>query len=160
MNVDETDLPGFGVRKDFMTQSGRRLGVVTHRDGETELIISAWDDPDTCQASIPLTGDEATTLGNLLGGRAIVMQLTEEHRDVPGISTRQFVVAAESPYRDKPMGTAQMRTRTSVSIVAIMREGEVLASPGPDVVLRGGDLIVAVGTQDGLDKAAQILRNG
>ncbi|BCT77739.1 potassium transporter TrkA [Sinomonas cyclohexanicum] len=160
MNVDETDLPGFGVRKDFMTQSGRRLGVVTHRDGETELIISAWDDPDTCQASIPLSREEATTLGNLLGGRAIVMQLTEEHRDVPGISTRQFVVAADSPYRDQPMGKAQIRTRTSVSIVAIMREGEVLASPAPDVVLRSGDLIVAVGTQEGLDQAAQILRNG
>ncbi|GAB3276899.1 cation:proton antiporter regulatory subunit [Sinomonas notoginsengisoli] len=160
MNVDETDLPGFGVRKDFMTQSGRRLGVVTHRDGETELIVSAWDDPDTCQASIPLTGEEATTLGNLLGGQRIVMQLAEEHRDLPGISTRQFHIGAESPFRDQPMGKAQIRTRTSVSIVAIMREGEVLASPGPDVVLRAGDLIVAVGTQDGLDQAARILRNG
>ena len=160
MNVDETDLPGFGVRKDFMTQSGRRLGVVTHRDGGTELIISAWDDPDTCQASIPLTGEEATTLGNLLGGQRIVMQLTEEHREVPGISTRQFHIATESPYRDQPMGTAAIRTRTNVSIVAIMREGEVLAAPGPDVVLRTGDLIVAVGTEEGLDRAAQILRNG
>ncbi|AMM34179.1 cation:proton antiporter regulatory subunit [Sinomonas atrocyanea] len=160
MNVDETDLPGFGVRKDFMTQSGRRLGVVTHRDGGTELIVSAWDDPDTCQASIPLTADEATTLGNLLGGQRIVMQLTEEHREVPGISTRQFHVAAESPYRDLPMGKAAVRTRTNVSIVAIMREGEVLAAPGPDVVLRTGDLIVAVGTEEGLDRAAQILRNG
>jgi TrkA domain protein len=160
MNVDETDLPGFGVRKDFMTQSGRRLGVVTHRDGGTELIVSAWDDPDTCQASIPLTADEATTLGNLLGGQRIVMQLTEEHREVPGISTRQFHVAAESPYRDLAMGKAAVRTRTNVSIVAIMREGEVLAAPGPDVVLRTGDLIVAVGTEEGLDRAAQILRNG
>lgn len=160
MNVDETDLPGFGVRKDFMTQSGRRLGVVTHRDGETELIISAWDDPDACQASIPLTGEEAATLGNLLGGQRIVMQLAEEHRDLPGISTRQFHIAAESPFRGQPMGKAQIRTRTSVSIVAIMREGEILASPGPDVVLRVGDLIVAVGTEEGLDQAAKILRNG
>lgn len=160
MNVDETDLPGFGVRKDFMTQSGRRLGVVTHRDGGTELIVSAWDDPDTCQASIPLTADEATTLGNLLGGQRIVMQLTEEHREVPGISTRQFHIAPESPYRDQPMGTAAIRTRTNTSIVAIMREGEVLAAPGPDVVLRTGDLVVAVGTEEGLDQAAKILRNG
>jgi TrkA domain protein len=160
MNVDETDLPGFGVRKDFMTQSGRRIGVVTHRAGETELIVSDWDDPDTCLASIPLTGEEATTLGNLLGGQRIVMQLTEEHREVPGITTRQFHISADSPFRDQPMGKAAIRTRTSVSIVAIMREGEVLASPGPDDVLRVGDLIVAVGTQDGLDQAAKILRRG
>jgi TrkA domain protein len=58
------------------------------------------------------------------------------------------------------MGKAAIRTRTSVSIVAIMREGEVLASPAPDVVLRTGDLIVAVGTQEGLDQTAKILRNG
>jgi TrkA domain protein len=44
--------------------------------------------------------------------------------------------------------------------VAIMREGEVLPSPGPDVVLHTGDLLVAVGTQEGLDSAADILRNG
>ncbi|GAB4099611.1 cation:proton antiporter regulatory subunit [Sinomonas halotolerans] len=160
MNVDETDLPGFGVRKDFMTQSGRRIGVVTHRDGEAELIVSAWDDPDTCLASVPLTGEEATTLGNLLGSQKIVMQLTEEHREVPGITTRQFHIAADSPYKDQPMGETCMRTRTGVSIVAIMREGEVMASPGPDVALRSGDLIVAVGTQEGLDQAAEILRNG
>src|SRR5690349_21106246 len=131
MNVDETELPGFGVRKDFMTQSGRRIGVVTHRDGETELIVSTWDDPDTCQASIPLTGDEASALGNLLGSQRIVMQLTEEHKEVPGIVTRQFSILLDSPYRDQPMGKAAIRTRTSVSIVAIMREGEVLPSPGP-----------------------------
>ncbi|MGN6405779.1 cation:proton antiporter regulatory subunit [Sinomonas sp.] len=160
MNVDETELPGFGVRKDFMTKSGRRIGVVTHRDGETELIISAWDDPDTCQASIPLTGDEASALGNLLGSQRIVMQLTEEHKEIPGIVTRQFSILPESPYRDHPMGRAAIRTRTSVSIVAIMREGEVIPSPGPDAILHAGDLLVAVGTQEGLDAAAKILRNG
>jgi TrkA domain protein len=41
-----------------------------------------------------------------------------------------------------------------------MREGEVLPSPGPDAVLHAGDLLVAVGTQEGLDSAAEILRHG
>jgi TrkA domain protein len=153
MNVDETNLPGLGRRKDFMTASGRRIGVVERREGQTELIVSTWDDPDTCQASIPLTSDEAATLGNLLGG-------TEEHKDVPGIVTRQFSIAADSPFQNQPMGKACIRTRCGVSIVAIMREGEVLPSPGPDVVLHPGDLLVAVGTQEGLDSAADILRHG
>lgn len=160
MNVDETDLPGLGRRRDFMTESGRRIGVVELREGQTELIVSAWDDPDTCQASIPLTGDEAATLGNLLGGRHLAMKLTEEHKDVPGIVTRQFSIVPGSPFHDQPMGKAAIRTRCGVSIVAIMREGEVLPSPGPDVVLRAGDLLVAVGTQEGLDAAATILRRG
>ena len=50
MNVDETELPGLGVRKDFVTASGRRIGVVDLREGETQLFVSTWDDPDTCQA--------------------------------------------------------------------------------------------------------------
>ena len=160
MNVDETNLPGLGRRKDFMTASGRRIGVVELREGQTELIVSTWDDPDTCQASIPLTSDEAATLGNLLGGTHLAMKLAEEDKDVPGIVTRQFSIAADSPFQNQPMGRACIRTRCGVSIVAIMREGEVLPSPGPDVVLHPGDLLVAVGTQEGLDSAANILRHG
>ena len=160
MNVEETDLPGLGRRKDFMTASGRRIGVVELREGQTELFVSTWDDPDTCQASIPLTGDEAAILGNLLGGQHLAMKLTEAHKEVPGIVTRQFSIAPDSPFQNQPMGKACIRTRCGVSIVAIMREGEVLPSPGPDVVLHAGDLLVAVGTQEGLDTAADILRNG
>ena len=160
MNVEETDLPGLGRRKDFMTASGRRIGVVELREGQTELFVSTWDDPDTCQASIPLTGDEAATLGNLLGGQHLAMKLTEAHREVPGIVTRQFSIAPDSPFQNQPMGKACIRTRCGVSIVAIMREAEVVPSPGPDVVLHAGDLLVAVGTQEGLDSAADILRNG
>ena len=62
MNVDETDLPGLGRRKDFMTASGRRIGVVELREGQTELIVSTWDDPDTCQASIPAGDTNVFTL--------------------------------------------------------------------------------------------------
>ncbi|MFC8039954.1 cation:proton antiporter regulatory subunit [Paenarthrobacter sp. NPDC057355] len=160
MNVEETELPGLGIRKDFVTASGRRIGVVELREGETELFVSTWDDPDTCQASIPLTADEASTLGNLLGGQHIAMRLAEAHREVPGIVTRQFSITADSPFVNQAMGKAQIRTRSGVSIVAIMREGEVVPSPAPDVVLHTGDLLVAVGTQEGLDSAADILRNG
>ncbi|WP_284977384.1 cation:proton antiporter regulatory subunit [Arthrobacter sp. efr-133-TYG-104] len=160
MNVEETELPGLGIRKDFVTASGRRIGVVELREGETQLFVSTWDDPDTCQASIPLTADEAAALGNLLGGQHIAMRLAEAHREVPGIVTRQFSITPDSPFADQAMGKAQIRTRSGVSIVAIMREGEVVPSPAPDVVLHTGDLLVAVGTQEGLDSAAGILRNG
>ena len=145
---------------EFVTASGRRIGVVELREGETELFVSTWDDPDTCLASIPLTADEASTLGNLLGGQHIAMRLAEAHREVPGIVTRQFSITADSPFVNQAMGKAQIRTRSGVSIVAIMREGEVVPSPAPDVVLHTGDLLVAVGTQEGLDSAADILRNG
>ena len=36
--VSETKLPGVGVRHDFLTDTGRRVGVVAHRDGKRDLV--------------------------------------------------------------------------------------------------------------------------
>ena len=47
MNVEVTPLPGIGVRKDFALRDGRRIGVVTTRDGKLSLILSKTDDPDS-----------------------------------------------------------------------------------------------------------------
>lgn len=160
MNVIETRLPGIGVRREILTGSGRRVGIVSQRDGDLDLIISKAGDPDACVASIPLTPDEAATIGSLLGSRQLVAQLTEEHRDLPGISTRQFLIEHESPFDGRPLADTQMRSRSGASLVAVLRGGEVQASPAPDFILAAGDLLVVVGTTEGLDTAANILRHG
>jgi TrkA domain protein len=160
VNVEVTPLPGIGVRKDFAIRNGRRIGVVTQRDGHIELIISKSDDPDACLASLPLTADEAGTLANLLGAPQLVAQLTEEHRDLAGIHTRQLPIQSRSPFDGRTLGDTAMRTRTSVSVVAVMRAGQVHPSPTPDFTITSGDLLVAVGTSEGLDAAVKILRNG
>ncbi|RVW03507.1 cation:proton antiporter regulatory subunit [Rhodococcus spongiicola] len=160
MNVEVTPLPGIGVRKDFVLATGRRIGVVTHRDGRTDLIISKLDDPDACTASIPLESEEVSVLANLLGAPQLVAQLQQEHRDLPGISTRQLPITDNSPWDGRTLGETAMRTRTGVSIVAVMRAGQVMPSPGPDFLFTNGDLLVVVGTQDGLEQAAKILAHG
>jgi TrkA domain protein len=53
-----------------------------------------------------------------------------------------------------------MPTRTGVSLVAVMRAGQVHPSPGPEFTLAAGDLLVAVGTRDGLAEAAEIWTRG
>ncbi|WP_067846803.1 cation:proton antiporter regulatory subunit [Nocardia lijiangensis] len=160
MNVDVTALPGIGVRKDFEARSGRRIGVVDHRDGSIDLIVSKLDDPDACAAQVPLTSDEAAVLANLLGAPQLVAQLREDHRDLPGITTRQLPIADDSPYDGRALGETAMRTRTKVSIVAVMRAGQLHPSPGPDFTFAADDLLVVVGTPDGLDAAAKILSHG
>ncbi|WP_326836653.1 cation:proton antiporter regulatory subunit [Amycolatopsis rhabdoformis] len=160
MNVEVTPLPGIGVRKDFATRAGRRIGVVTQRDGKIELIVSKADDVDACLASLPLTADEAGALANLLGAPQLVAQLTEEHRELPGIHTRQLPITEDGPFDGRTLGDTAMRTRTSVSVVAVARAGQVHPSPTPDFTLTAGDLLVAVGTSEGLDAAAKILKQG
>ncbi|TDC72871.1 TrkA C-terminal domain-containing protein, partial [Actinomadura sp. 7K507] len=52
------------------------------------------------------------------------------------------------------------RTRTGASIVAVVRNGQVIASPRPDFVFTADDIVVAVGTGEGTDAVTQILTNG
>lgn len=160
VNVEVTPLPGIGVRKDFALATGRRVGVVTHRDGKIELIVSKSDDPDACVASLPLNAEEAGALANLLGAPQLVAQLTEEQREVPGVNTKQLGIKNGSPYDGRTLGDTALRTRTSISVVAVMRAGQVHPSPTPDFTFTAGDLLVAVGTSEGLDAAAKILQHG
>jgi TrkA domain protein len=160
VNVEVTPLPGIGVRKDFALRGGRRIGVVSHRDGRIDLILSKADDPDACMAALPLTPDEAGALANLLGAPQLVGQLTEEHRDLPGIRTKGLPVGEGSPFDGRTLGDTAMRTRTGVSAVAVMRAGQVHPSPGPGFTLTAGDLLVAVGTSEGLEAAGKILKHG
>ncbi|MGF9660638.1 cation:proton antiporter regulatory subunit [Arthrobacter crystallopoietes] len=157
MDVEETPLPGIGVRRELVLDSGRRVGIVIHRDGETELIVSKLDDPDACLASIPLSVQEAATLGSLLGGPQLVAQLSEEHRELPGIRTIQVPLTRGSPFAGRPLGDAHIRSSTGASIVAIARQGEILPSPAPSEELRAEDVLVIVGTDEGLAAAAAIL---
>jgi TrkA domain protein len=53
-----------------------------------------------------------------------------------------------------------MRTRTGASVVAVVRDSTVHASPRPDFRFEAGDLVVVVGTPDGLRQAVSILEQG
>ena len=66
MEVEQTPLPGVGVRYNFATSAGRRLGLVVHRDGVVDLIVYAEDDPDTVAESASLEPQERAALVELL----------------------------------------------------------------------------------------------
>jgi TrkA domain protein len=157
VNVEVTPLPGIGVRQDFSLRAGRRIGVISYRDGKFELILSKQDDPDATAASIPLAPEEAGTLAGLLGAPQLVTQLAKQHRDITGITTRQLPVTA---FARRTLGDTALRTRTGASIVAVVRAGNAHPSPGPDFLFENGDLAVVVGTAEGLDAAADILTGG
>lgn len=157
MNIEETPLPGIGVRREVRLTNGRRLGVVIHRDGHAELILSRVDDPDACAASIPLNADEASTLGTLLGSAQLMTKLADEQKHVTGVTTHQIMIRPGSYYEGRRISETKMRTRTGTSIVAILRDEEVIGSPRPDQLLLSGDLVVIVGTDAGLAEAAALL---
>jgi monovalent cation:H+ antiporter-2, CPA2 family len=48
----------------------------------------------------------------------------------------------------KTIGELEVRSRTGASVVAVVREGEVLPNPGPEVVLQADDVVGVLGTPD------------
>ena len=153
-------MPGIGVRHDLVTSSGRTVGVVSHRNGRRDLVLYDVDDPDSSLASIPLTDDEAEALADVLGASLMLGQLAGLRQQAAGLLTEQVAISAGSPFVGRKLGDTRARTLTGVSIVAILREREVFASPAPSFVFEAGDVVVIVGTRKGLDGVTQILAPG
>mgnify|MGYP006359124271 CR=1 FL=1 len=77
-----------------------------------------------------------------------------------GLDAGQVEIVAGSGFVDRPLGETRARTRTGASIVAIVRDEQVLASPGPAEVLHAGDVLVVIGTQDGIAGVQNIVDQG
>ncbi|MCC6375684.1 MAG: cation:proton antiporter regulatory subunit [Microbacteriaceae bacterium] len=160
VRVEKTDLPGIGVRHDLITARGRRIGVVDMRDGTRELSIYRLDDPDCTIASIPITDAESSTLAELLGASVVMSKLNELKAEAPGLFTEQLLIPASSEYSGRPLGDTKARTRTGVSIVAVVRDKKSIPSPKPDFPLEAGDTLIAVGTREGLDSLNSLIVSG
>lgn len=160
MEFERTELPGIGLQHVFTTRKGRRVGVISHRSGQRDVIVYDLQDPDSSCESVVLSVEEADAVAELLAASRIVERLADLERSVEGLVTERIAVEAGSPYDGRTLGDTQARTRTSASIVAVVRDGEVLASPGPSFTFQAGDVVVVVGTSDGTSAVAGILADG
>jgi TrkA domain protein len=160
VRIERVDLPGIGFRNDVITESGRRISVVSHRTGERDLALFDVDDPDASTDSIPLTDDEAAALAEVLGAALTLSRLSGLSAKAVGLFTEEISLPIGSRFEGRPMGDTRARTLTSSSIVAIVRGAQVIASPRPDQILEQGDVIVAVGTRAGLDSLNKLIARG
>lgn len=149
-------LPGIGVCQEVELKAGRRLGIVTRRNGLRDIVVYD-EDGEGAATTVALTDDEANALAEVLGAPQLMVRLSELQHQADGLVTEQLPVPATSPFAGRVLGDTQARTRTGASIVAILRAGAAIASPGPDFPLLAGDLVVTVGTRDGVDQVAHIL---
>jgi TrkA domain protein len=99
-------------------------------------------------------------VAQILGAPRIAERFTELSRGLPGIETGQVHIVAGSPFVDHPLGDTRARTRTGASIVAIVRNEEVLASPGPAEMLHARDVLIVIGTEDGIAGVERIIDKG
>lgn len=158
--VSETPLPGVGIRFEFQTASGRRVAVIHHRSGRKELTVDDVRDPDASREILSLDEQDSRTLAELLGGSQIARELDQLQQRISGLGIDWLRVQEGAPFAGGTIGDTQARTRTGVSIVAVLRGDDAVPAPGPEQVLQADDTLVVVGTPRGIEELAVLLRTG
>ncbi len=156
--VTETQLPGFGVRHEFTTTGGERVGVLSHRGGRRELVVYGRNDPDACLTALHLSPEDTRTLAELLGATQVSEVLAAVQQRLEGVAIDWVNIPAASPFAGSTIRRGEFRSRTGVSVVAVIRADSTVPAPGPDFAFEPGDVAVAVGTPDGLSQFRELLR--
>jgi TrkA domain protein len=157
VDLEETMLPGVGVRYELRTKAGELLGIVVQREGGAELAVYDRRDPDRARSVLRLDAEEVDAVADVLGAPRLAQRFADLSREVPGLESGRFPVPPGSPFAGRPLGETRARTLTGCSIVAIVRDTDVVPSPGPGDLLHPGDVLVAIGSQSGLGKLARRL---
>ncbi|MEU3553720.1 cation:proton antiporter regulatory subunit [Streptomyces fragilis] len=137
------------------TRERRCLSVVAQRDGSRTITAYGQDDPDAAEMSVHLTAGES---------QALIDALAPDHHSPSLLSGSDLGLVAErielsgtARWNGRLLGDTQIRTRTGASIVAVMRRAEAIPSPTPAFRLAGGDILIVIGTREGVEAAAAIL---
>lgn len=153
MELKETHLPGVGRKYTLEVRQGGQLIILVYNTSQRELF---WIEPqeDDPSFSIKLTEEEARELAFILGGvryqplpadkvnfllREVVMEWldVEEGCDMAGHTLAEL----------------ELRRRTGVSVIAILRGGRTIPSPDPyKDRIQPGDTLVAVGTRPQIER--------
>lgn len=159
-DIREVKLPGVGVRYEFETEDGQLVEVVSHRAGRREIYVAQDPDGDEFQRVLGLSQGDARTLAELLGASRVAEQLAELQQRIEGLVIDWLPLRDDSPFGGRTIGDAQIRSRSGVSVVAVVRGDEAIPAPGPDQQILAGDYLVVVGTARGVEQVVEILHKG
>jgi TrkA domain protein len=145
LDLQETRLPGVGVKYTLRLHDGGRLAVIMHNDGMRELYWFRHGHDDEPRAVISLDDDEARQLGAVIGGAYERPKIVEELEMALGELQIEWVpVPDSSPWIGRTLAEAGFRARTGVTIIAILREPEPVSGAQPGDVVKRGDTLVTV----------------
>jgi TrkA domain protein len=154
----KTVLPGVGARYDLATDHGEHLSVVIKHDGLRVLGFHDPDDDDVCRSAVRLAPHEARAIAKLLTPDDPVAHLQDTVEI--DLVTEHIPITAGTPYSGRTLCDTHARTRTGASIVAVIRRTAAVPSPTPDFRFATGDILVVVGTREGVDAVADLIAGG
>jgi K+:H+ antiporter subunit KhtT len=146
VDLQQTSLPGVGVRFQFTTARGSRVTVIQHNDGEREIYVHRRSRDEEPAVVLELHDDEARQLGAVLGGAYERPKIVEDLEMALGELQIEWVpVPDSSPWIGKSLAEAQFRAQSGITIIAILREPEPVSGAQPGDVIQRGDTLVTVG---------------
>ena len=144
--LQETRLPGVGVKYSCVTAHGGRLAVILHNEGLREIYYFRHAGDEDPAAVIQLEDDEARQIGAVIGGAYDRPKIVEDLEMAFGELAIEWVpVPDTSPAIGKTLAECGFRQRTGITIIAILREPEPVAGAQPGDVVQKGDTLVTVG---------------
>lgn len=149
MEVKMADLPGVGKKISFKTAEKQKVVVIIHHSGKRDLYFFKDTDEDEADYFLSLTSEETREMGAQLLGAAY--QPVDDHK--MEIFQKQLVMewiklTPDSPFVNKQIIKSRIRSHTGASVIAIMREDDVIVSPDVHLVLKAGDTVMVAGKID------------
>ena len=148
--MNEAYLPGIGTKFWLNLAGGEKLTVIRHNTGRYELYFFKQGEEFPSE-SLTMTENEARDVGSVLFGRAehkVVETMDVVMRD---LVIEWAMVEPGAALADKSIKELEIRKKTGVSIVAIIRGSKGIPSPQPDEAIRAGDLLLMIGKREQIE---------
>ena len=85
------------------------------------------------------------------------VQMSEIAEALAGASTETLVIDADSGAVGKTIGDLMLRSKTGVTIIAVVRDGQTDINPGSELRLQAEDVMVLLGSPEQIDRAIEHL---
>jgi TrkA domain protein len=149
--LTERDRPGIGKAYSVESLDGAHLLAVVHQTSRRDIYVTppGAEEPT---ASVSLTDDQAREFGAALAGAFYKPAVLEQvEAVVDGLLIDWVTLREGSPASGKTIAELEVRRRTRMTIVALVRPGaEPLIAPEPHERLAAGDRIIVIGRPDDL----------
>jgi|GEM_PF-3835608 len=87
-----------------------------------------------------------------------IKEIFKARLNVNRIPSHEFTVSEDSFMADRTLGGIEFRTHTGATIVALMYDDMMIASPGPDAILYPGTRVLYIGDANAVEKVNAFLK--
>ena len=84
-----------------------------------------------------------------------MVELIDIKEALGSAATETFIMPSDSPAAGKTIGQLKLRTKTGVSVIAVIHDGHTEINPGPETMIDVDDVLVLLGTTDKIHQAIE-----